>query len=259
MQKRRWSVGVAAERLQKILSHAGVSSRRVAEELILAGRVAVNGVVVTELGARADAETDDVLVDGVPVVRDRYHYLAVHKPWGLVTTRSDEFGRETVMDLVPPELASILHPVGRLDRDSEGLIILTNDGHLTERLTHPRNQVEKEYLVKVSRALSDRELQRMVRGLEHEGERMRAHSASNLTPPGSDEAWLRVVLREGKKREIRRMLEVLGREVRILRRVRIGPVNLGRLEVGQWRELSGSEVASLYGKAPTPTQRRVKP
>lgn len=245
---------MAAERLQKILSHAGVSSRRVAEEMILAGRVAVNGVVITELGSRADPEHDDILVDGVPVIRDRYHYIAVHKPWGLVTTRSDEFGRETVMDLVPAELASILHPVGRLDRDSEGLILLTNDGHLTERLTHPRNQVEKEYLVKISRPLSDRELQRMVRGVEHEGERMRAHSAANVAAPGSDEAWIRVVLREGKKREIRRMLEVLGREVRILRRIRIGPVVLGQLPVGQWRELSEREVASLYGKAPRPAR-----
>lgn len=246
---------MAAERLQKILSHAGVSSRRVAEELILAGRVAVNGVAVTELGSRADPEHDDVLVDGVPVVRDRYHYIAVHKPWGLVTTRSDEFGRETVMDLVPPELASIVHPVGRLDRDSEGLILLTNDGHMTERLTHPRNQVEKEYLVKISRPLSDRELQRMVRGLEHDGERMRAYSASTLAAPGSDEAWVRVVLREGKKREVRRMLEVLGREVRILRRVRIGPVVLGTLPVGQWRELNEGEVESLYGKAPRPVRK----
>ena len=140
------NVAVAVERLQKILSNAGVASRRHAEEMILAGRVSVNGAVADTLGARADPETDEVMLDGVPVLKGRYRYFALNKPQGFITTVSDEQDRETVLDLVP--IGDIqLHPVGRLDRDSEGLLILTNDGHLTDLLTHPRYEVQKEYLV----------------------------------------------------------------------------------------------------------------
>ncbi len=239
------------ERLQKILSNAGVASRRQAEELILAGRVQVNGQVVTTLGARADLDTDEVLVDGEPVRRDRYRYFALNKPRGIVTTARDERGRETVLDLVP--IGDVqLHPVGRLDRESEGLVIVTNDGHLTDLLTHPRYQVEKEYLVAVDAALPGRDLERMVRGIEVGGERLRAASVRPVEPPGNREgaedagAWLLVTLRQGKNREIRRMLEVLGRRVLLLRRLRIGPLHLGALGSGAFRELTAEEVAALY-------------
>jgi 23S rRNA pseudouridine2605 synthase len=244
---------VAAERLQKILSNAGVASRRTAEEWILAGRVAVNGAVVTTLGARADLEEDEITVDGVPVVRGRYRYFALNKPAGFVTTARDDEGRETVLDLVP--IAGLqLHPVGRLDLDSEGLLVLTNDGHLTDLLTHPRNQVEKEYLVGLDQPLAKRDIERLVRGIESDGEKLRAAAASPAAPPdaGPGEetppagAWLLLTLRQGRKREIRRMMELLGRRVVLLRRIRVGSLALGRLGSGAFRELSDDEVLALY-------------
>ena len=219
------------ERLQKILSNAGVASRRVAEEMILAGRVSVNGNKVDTLGARADPEVDEVMLDGVPVLKGRYRYFALHKPAGFVTTASDNLGRETVLDLVP--IGDVqLHPVGRLDLDSEGLLILTNDGHLTDLLTHPRYEVEKEYLVGLDAMPSKRDVERLVRGIEDASERLSALSAQPASPPRAEaridfdfddedesdeetdedvtyvdpppepEAWLILTLKEGKNREI---------------------------------------------------------
>lgn len=245
---------MTVERLQKILSNAGVASRRVAEEMILAGRVAVNGTVMDTLGARADPEVDEITVDGVPVIRTRYRYFMLNKPRGFITTASDEMGRETVLDLVPIGDV-LLHPVGRLDRETEGLLVITNDGHLTDLLTHPRNEVEKEYLVGIDAPLAERDLQRLVRGVESDGERLRAVSARAAAPPerageGEGEtasAWLLLVLREGRKREIRRMMEALGRRVVLLRRIRVGSLRLGTLGSGAFRELTEEEVAALYG------------
>jgi 23S rRNA pseudouridine2605 synthase len=245
---------MAVERLQKILSNAGVSSRRVAEELIVAGRVAVNGRTTTELGARADTVADEVTVDGVPVLRERYRYFMLNKPVGFITTVRDEMNRETVLDLVP--IADIqLHPVGRLDRESEGLVLLTNDGHLTDLLTHPKYEVDKEYLVGLDSMPSQRDLQRLVRGIESEGERLRASSAQPAAPPqpgpGEETAaaasWLVLVLREGKNHEIRRMMDALGRKILVLKRVRLGPQHLGNLGSGAFRELTDEEVETLYG------------
>jgi 23S rRNA pseudouridine2605 synthase len=244
---------MAVERLQKILSNAGVASRRVAEEMILAGRVQVNGVVQNTPGARADSEVDEVMLDGVPVVRGKYRYFLLNKPAGFVTTASDELGRETVLDLVP--IGDLqLHPVGRLDRDSEGLLLLTNDGHLTGLLTHPRYEVEKEYLVGLDAPLSKADVQRLVRGVESSGERLRAVRVqpASAPPPGPGEEpptvqhWVVLVLNQGRKREIRRMMEAVGRTVLVLRRIRLGPVSLGRLGSGAFRELTEEEVAELY-------------
>jgi 23S rRNA pseudouridine2605 synthase len=247
---------VAVERLQKIISNAGVASRRVAEEMILAGRVAVNGEIQRSLGARADTEADEVTVDGVPVAKGRYRYFMVHKPAGFVTTASDDQGRDTVMDLVP--IGDIqLHPVGRLDMDSEGLLILTNDGHLTDLLTHPKYEVEKEYLVGIDQVLAERDMQRLVRGIESDGDRLRAASArpamapavvAGDEPPGAG-AWLIIVLKQGRNREIRRMIEALNRKVVFLRRLRIGPLHLGSLGSGAFRELTPEEVEELYSAA----------
>lgn len=244
---------MTVERLQKILSNAGVSSRRVAEDLILSGRVAVNGEVRNTLGARADLETDEVTVDGVPVVKERYRYFLLNKPAGFITTARDEMDRETVLDLVP--IGDIqLHTVGRLDRDSEGLLILTNDGHLTDLLTHPRYEVEKEYLAGVDSMPGQRDLERLVRGVESEGERLRASAVRPAAAPASapgDETqgaayWLVITLKEGRNREIRRMLEALGRQVLLLRRIRLGPLLLGDLGPGAFRELTPEEVDALY-------------
>lgn len=244
---------MAEERLQKILSNAGRASRRTAEQLILDGRVAVNGQVVRTLGSRADLEVDEVTVDGVPVTRERYRYFMLNKPPGFVTTVHDDQGRDTVVDLVP--IGDIqLHPVGRLDMDSEGLVILTNDGHLTNLLTHPRHQVDKEYLVAVDRPLSTRDVQRAVRGIDVDGERLTVASARPVLPPAGRPgeevpqvgAWLLIVLREGKKREIRRLLGALAREVLLLRRIRVGPLHLGTLGSGAFREITPDEVDALY-------------
>ncbi len=244
---------MASERLQKLLSHAGVSSRRVAEELILGGHIAVNGVVVTTLGARADPEVDEVTVDGVPAIRERYRYFMLNKPAGFVTTASDDQGRETVMNLVP--IGDIrLHPVGRLDMESEGLLLLTNDGHLTALLTHPRYEVEKEYLAGIDGTVSKTDLARLTRGVESEGDRLSASSARlaaapAVTPgdePPAAAAWLLLVLRQGRKREVRRMLHAIGRDVVTLRRIRLGPLHLGNLGSGAFRELTDPEVLALY-------------
>lgn len=246
---------MAVERLQKILSSGGVASRRAAEELILAGRVSVNGEVVRTLGARADPELDDITVDGVPVHRDRYRYFALNKPAGFVTTVADERGRPTVLDLVPVGDVQ-LHPVGRLDMDSEGLVLLTNDGHLTARLTHPRYEVEKDYLVALDGPLSEANRGRWVRGIESNGERLRARSVRQVEGPTpattSDEplpaqaTWYLVTLAEGKNREIRRLAAATGRNVLALRRIRIGPLHLGALGPGAFRELGPEEVTALY-------------
>jgi 23S rRNA pseudouridine2605 synthase len=247
---------VAVERLQKILSHAGVASRRAAEEMIRAGRVSVNGVVRDALGARADPDADEITLDGVPVLRGRYRYFMLNKPAGFVTTARDDQGRETVLDLIP--IGDIqLHPVGRLDRESEGLIVITNDGHLTGLLTHPRHEVEKEYLVGIDGQLSERDLQRLVRGVESEGDRLRAVSAFPAQPPEGEfgeegpraGAWLLLTLREGRNREIRRMMAALGRKIVVLRRLRLGPLRLGALTSGAFRELTDDEVERLYASA----------
>ncbi len=257
---------MAVERLQKILSHAGVASRRSAEEMILAGRVAVNGEVRNTLGARADPEADEITLDGVPVLRGRYRYFMLNKPAGFLSTARDEQGRETVLHLIP--IGDIqLHPVGRLDRESEGLIIITNDGHLTGLLTHPRHEVEKEYLVGIDGQLSERDLQRLVRGVESQGDRLRAVGAQPAAPPegefGEDgpkaAAWLLLTLREGRNREIRRMMEALGRRILVLRRIRLGPLRLGTLTSGAFRELTDEEVERLYAAAKSATEREGLP
>lgn len=253
---------MAVERLQKILSNAGISSRRVAEEMILDGRVSVNGRVVDELGARADLERDEVMVDGVPVDRSRYRYVLLNKPPGVITTASDEQGRPTVLDLVP--IGDVkLHPVGRLDAESEGLLLLTNDGNLTQLLIHPRHEVEKQYLVGIDGPLSRADQARLVRGVLHEGERLRALSIAEALPPAAEfeemlpaAAWVLVTLGEGKKREVRRMMAVAGKRVLMLRRIRVGPLALGALGRGAFRELTDDEVAALYGAALGPEGRR---
>ena len=240
---------MAVERLQKILSNAGVASRRSAEAMIVAGRVAVNGKTLDTLGARADPEKDEITVDGTPVLRERYRYVALHKPTGVLSTTRDDRGRPTVVSLVDVPGAT-LRPVGRLDLESEGLILLTNDGALTELLTHPRHEVRKEYLVAIDQPLGRKGRERLVRGVRHEGERLKADSVQVVSPSGSperpDARWLLIALHGGRKREIRRMLSVVGRRVVTLRRIRIGPLGLGTLAPGESRELSPDEVEALY-------------
>jgi 23S rRNA pseudouridine2605 synthase len=235
-------------RLQKILSAAGVASRRTAEVLITQGRVSVNGQVVRELGSRADPARDDVRVDGrrVKVARS-VRYVLLHKPEGYVTTRSDQYGRRTVMDLLGRDAAG-LYPVGHLDYDSAGLLLLTNDGDLAARLTHPRHEVSKTYHAVVSGTPGEAALRRLSAGIRlQEGltapaevRVLKAYAAR-----GRDQALVEIVLREGRHRQVRRMCEAVGHPVLELRRVAMGPISDARLKPGAWRDLTEREVSRL--------------
>ena len=227
-----------SERVHKVLARAGVASRRRCEELIEEGRVEVNGVVV-ELGGRVDVRTDIVTVDGafVPLAPDAVYYL-LNKPAGHVTTAHDPQGRPTVVELVPAEPRVV--PVGRLDLDTEGLLLLTNDGELTHRLTHPSFGVEKEYLAEVDGTPSRAALRQLREGIElDDGPTAPAKVA--LVPPNV----LRLVIHEGRNRQVRRMCAAIGHPVLRLVRVRIGPLTIGTLAPGTWRELEGAEVRAL--------------
>jgi 23S rRNA pseudouridine2605 synthase len=238
----------AGERLQKVLAHAGIASRRHAEELIAAGRVSVNGAPVRKLGTRVDPARDDIRVDDQPLRPAAHHtYLVLHKPVGPVTTSHDPQGRQTVLDLLPDELrARRLYPVGRLDRDTAGLLLLTDDGELALRLTHPRYALPKEYEALVVGVPSPAALDRLRQGVQLPGEARPTATARvwTLRQEGAD-TWLAVELHEGRNRQVRRMLEAVGHSVRRLRRVRVGPLELGELRAGEWRPLRASELRAL--------------
>lgn len=230
------------ERLQKVLARAGFGSRRACEELIARGRVTVNGRVA-RLGDKVDPSRDVVEVDGSRVNLDpNVRYFALHKPAGVVTTLRDPRGRPDLRGLLPP--GPRVYPVGRLDRDSEGLLLLTNDGELANRLMHPRYGVEKEYLVSVRGRPRPAHVARLLRGVELEDGPARAAMA-RIVATRPDRGQLRVVMTEGRKREVRRMLAALGLPVERLVRVRIGPVRLHGLPPGAWRELTTEEVLGL--------------
>lgn len=233
-------------RIQKYLSACGVASRRAAERMIVEGRVIVNGRPVTELGTAIDPERDAVKVDGKRVHPPRrFVYLAVHKPRGYVSTVRDVHAVQRVTDLAPPELAKRVKPVGRLDKTSEGLMLLTDDGRLIFRLTHPRYHVEKEYHVSVIGPVSDEMVRRLREGVELDDGPARALEAK-IVRRDAEATVLQLVLGEGRKRQVRRMIEALGAKVRFLRRDRVGPIHLARLRRGEWRHLTKDEVRALY-------------
>jgi pseudouridine synthase len=239
------------ERLQKILARAGHGSRRGAEALIVAGRVSVNGVVVSALGAQADPEVDRIELDGQPLTIEQAHvYLVMNKPAGVLTTVSDPQGRRTVMDLLPPALPPHVFPVGRLDRDTQGLLIFTDDGELAHRLAHPRYETEKEYCALVMGAPSPQTLARLRRGVEIQGRRTSPATVEATQPPHGHASrdgctWLRLVIHEGRKRQVRLMCAAVGHPVRVLVRTRVGEVLLARLPTGKTRPLSKRELSSL--------------
>jgi 23S rRNA pseudouridine2605 synthase len=229
-------------RLQKYLSRAGVASRRRAEELIAAGRVRVNGTVVREMGVTVEAGRDGVEVDGVAVDLPASRWLLLHKPPGVLTTRRDPGGGRTVYDLLPRD-SDALRYVGRLDRDTEGLLLMTTDGDLLHRLTHPSFEVEREYWVEVKGEVDPATLRRLEDGVVLEDGPARARRA--WIPRGVPRNQLRLILTEGRKREVRRLMEAVDRPVRRLRRERYGPVRLGDLEPGTWRKLTEDEITEL--------------
>ncbi len=238
---------MTSERLQKYLARCGVASRRASEQIILDGRVAINDRIVTELGTTVDPENDRVDLDGHPVLPPaRTTSIALHKPAGVVSTAHDPQGRRTVLDLV--DVDARLYPVGRLDYDSEGLIVLTDDGDLALHLTHPRHIVEKEYHAQIRGGVPDAALRRLADGVMIEGRRT-APARVSVLHRDPDSTWVRFVLHEGRNRQIRRMAAVVGLEVARLVRVRIGSLRLDDLPAGAWRVLSKAEAAALRRNA----------
>lgn len=231
------------ERLQKVLAHAGVASRRKAEELMLQGRVTVNGRVITQLGTKVDPANDDIRVDGQRIqIKAGRTYIMINKPRSVLSTMEDDRGRRALGDLIQAPMR--LYPVGRLDAGSEGLILLTDDGELANLLTHPRYRHEKEYRVLVNGRPSEKTLDAWRRGVLLDGE-LTAPARVDLVRTEKNASVLRVVMREGRKRQIRRVASLLGHPVRELKRVRLGPLQLGTLGEGQWRYLTAKETREL--------------
>ena len=256
------------ERLQKILSQAGLASRRTAETLIAQGRVTVNGETVTQMGTKADPAADDIRVDGRRVKSaERPRYILLNKPSGYMTTRSDPQRRPTVIDLLGG-VREYVYPVGRLDYDTEGLLLLTNDGDLAAKLTHPRHGVERTYEARVAGMPDEDAIDRLRKGIPLDGKRTlpaqvtlltrgpakattgpakAGHSARGTAARGDRErdGLLKIVIREGRNRQVRRMCEAVGHPVKVLRRTHVGHISDKFLKVGQWRELTNQEVTAL--------------
>ena len=235
---------MAKERVQKILAAAGYGSRRACEKFIQAGRVRVNGEIVT-LGAKADPSKDKVTLDDNLVESEKHIYVMLNKPRGVVSSLNPQGDRKTVRDLVT--VRGRLYPVGRLDADSEGLVLLTNDGELTNRLTHPKYGHSKEYEVLVNGYPKEEQLKTWRRGVVLDGE-WTSSSRVKLIRKGASGTWLNVIMREGKKHQIRRTAQAVGLHVKKLIRIRIGPLRLGNLKLGEWRELNRSEIEALMRK-----------
>jgi 23S rRNA pseudouridine2605 synthase len=238
----------SGERLNRFLARSGVSSRRGAEELMAAGQVTVNGVVVREPGAKIDPEADVVEVDGVVVgVSEGRMYVMLNKPTGYVSTLSDPQGRRTIAELMP-ETDRRLFNIGRLDMDTTGLLMLTDDGELAHRLMHPRYHVSKEYLATVAGRPAEETLQLLRNGIElDDGPTAPAEASTERL--GNTTSVVRLVIREGRKRQVRRMLGAVGHRVLALHRVRFGPISLGDLPIGVTRELTEQETAALIENA----------
>jgi pseudouridine synthase len=249
-----------AIRLQKLLSQAGIASRRASEQLIADGRVMVDGKTVTEMGIKVDPTRSDIKVDGRRVKSaERHRYILLYKPAGVVTTRSDPQRRRTVIDLLGG-VREYVYPVGRLDYDTEGLLLLTNDGDLAAMLTHPRHGVERTYEARVAGVPAEEGLERLRTGIPLDGHRTLPAEAVLLNrraraKPGRPEGLVKITIREGRNRQVRRMLEAIGHPVRDLTRTRIGPITDRYLKPGYWRELTEAEVRTLKNLSQKPSQR----
>ncbi len=241
------------QRLQKLLSQAGVASRRASESLITEGRVSVNGHTIREMGTKADPSIDDIRVDGRRIrAAERKRYILLNKPVGVVTTRADPQRRPTVIGLLRG-VREYVYPVGRLDYDTEGLLLLTNDGDLAATLTHPRHGVERTYEAHVAGMPNEAALERLRRGIPLDGHRtLPAHAALLNKRRANSEGVLLLTIREGRNRQVRRMCEAVGHPVRSLTRTKFGPLNDRTLKPGEWRELSDAEVRTLRNLAAAP-------
>src|SRR5438309_2697283 len=251
------------ERLQKIIAHAGFASRREAETMIRNGRVTINGRVVTELGTKADAASDHIKVDGKLITRAEPHrYMLLYKPKEVMTTVEDPQGRRTVIDLVRG-VRERIYPVGRLDFHSEGLVLLTNDGDLAYKVSHPTHGSVKTYHVKVRGVPEERLVDKLRRGITLEGRRTLPCDIDRLRTTGKGEdagnSWFEVKLREGRTQQIRKMFQALGHPVSKLRRVAIGPISDPKLTPGVWRELTKHEVRMLERQKEARPRRVARP
>jgi pseudouridine synthase len=252
-------------RLQKILSQAGIASRRAAEKLIAEGRVMVNGATIREMGVKADPSADDIRVDGRRVKSaQRHRYILLYKPAGFVTTRSDPQRRPTVIDLLRG-VRDYVYPVGRLDYDTEGLLLLTNDGDLAAMLTHPRHEVERTYEARVAGTPDEHAIDRLRKGIPLDGRRTRpadvvvlSRGLARRSRDAAEASVLLITIREGRNRQVRRMLEAVGHPVKSLKRTKIGPLGDRSLKPGHWRELTDAEVRMLKNQPgrPRPTAAR---
>lgn len=232
-----------AERLQKVLANRGVASRRKAEELIVEGRVSVDGEVVRELGTKVDPDRADITVDGKRVRSQTLRYIMLNKPAGYITTMADERGRRTVRDLV--DVPEAVKPVGRLDRQTEGLLLFTNDGEVAHRVMHPRFEVEKEYVALLDGVPPPEALERMRRGLTIDGER----TVPTMVRPvkqTEDGTVVRITIHEGRNRIVRRLFDAIGYPAITLSRTRIGPLQIGNIPRGSWRDLTPGELSQLF-------------
>lgn len=230
-------------RLQKYLAMAGVASRRASEEIILAGRVSVNGKIVSQLGTSVD-DGDIVKLDGKTIdIQAEKHYIVYNKPMGEVCTAKDELNRKTVMDKFA-DYPVRLFPIGRLDFNSEGLLLLTNDGELSNKMLHPSRMVDKVYLARINEALTKEDIRKLTTGVYIDGYKTAPARLSQLRVE-EDYADISIVIHEGKNRQVRKMIEAVGKSVLLLKRVRFGPIELGDLPRGKWRRLSDRELHKL--------------
>ena len=246
------------ERLHKFLAHCGVASRRKAEEIILEGRVAINGDVVDELGVKIDPEKDYVTVDGKTVHQERKTYLLLHKPKGYTTTAEDEYGRKTVLDLVPPEISQRVYPAGRLDRESEGLIVLTNDGDLSYYLTHPSQGVRKVYEVTVIGRIEDSVIRDLIDTGVRIGPVLVKPSFCKVARRSKERTTLKIGVSEGVNREVRRLFAILGHEVKRLVRLEVGPFTLKGIPKGKCRKMSKAELDRVFELMNNPSEAKME-
>lgn len=231
-------------RLQKFLADAGIASRRAAENLILQGKVQVNGRIIKKLGSKVDPEVDEIKVDGKTVrATPHYVYILMNKPKGVITTVKDPFGRPTVLSMLKG-IKQRVYPVGRLDKDTEGLLILTNDGNLAYRLTHPKHEVEKTYVAQVEGIVNETQVKALERGVELEDGKT-APARVRILKVGENQTVLEIKIHEGRKRQVRRMCDAIGHPVINLKRTHIGELSLNGLKPGRWRFMTKREIEYL--------------
>ncbi|WHE08076.1 pseudouridine synthase [Thermoanaerobacterium thermosaccharolyticum] len=231
------------ERLQKYLAECGIASRRKCEQLILDGKIKVNGTVIKNLGIKIDPDKDIVEYDGRVVAKVQHNiYIMLNKPTGFITTVKDQFGRPSVLDII--KIKDRIYPVGRLDYNTSGLLLLTNDGDIANKLMHPKHEIDKVYIAKIRGIPDDKDLDRFRNGLLLDN-RLTAKAKIEILKKINNDALVKIVIHEGRNRQIRRMCELIGHPVMTLKRIKIGDLELGNLKVGQWRYLTGEEVQYL--------------